>query len=239
MTPRAARALVVLQARMGSTRLPGKVLARLGGRTILAHCVRRLMLSRVGPVVVATTEAPEDDLVADEAARLGASVVRGERDDVLARFVRALDVCGWDGDHVIRATADNPAVDLGCARRVLEVLATGADYAVETDLPVGSAVEGVGARALREAARVARTPYEREHVTPFVRANPDRFRVRTLAPAAALRRPDLHLTVDTAADLAYLRRLFDTCAAWGARDPGLDMLIHAADRVASRIPEVA
>jgi spore coat polysaccharide biosynthesis protein SpsF len=228
-------ALIVLQARMGSTRLPGKVLAALAGRSVLAHCVERLVAAGVGPVVVATSADGQDDVVAGESARLGVSCVRGPLTDVLARFVLAAD--GWKGSFVVRATADNPAVDVGAPSRVLGPLAAGADYVVEVGLPVGAAVEGLRTEALRLAHRDAVDEYDREHVTPFIRTRPARFRVEPIAAPSGLRRPDLRLTVDTPADLAFVRQVFDAAGATRRLAPLAD-LIAAADRVArgGRVP---
>ena len=105
---------VILQARTGSQRLPGKVLASLASATLLEHCVSRLQASGVGPVIVATTTLPADDVIAAEARRLGVTAFRGSCDDVLDRFVRAADAAG--AEFVIRATADNPAVDFRFGR---------------------------------------------------------------------------------------------------------------------------
>jgi len=200
-------ALVVLQARMGSTRLPGKILADVGGHSVLTRCVRRLEASRVGPVIVATTTEAADAATEAEAVRLGAPVYRGERDDVLARYMGA--IAWWGGaEYVIRATADNPAVDPEACRRVLERLARGADYVVEVGLPVGAAVEGVRVGVLADAARRATDPYDREHVTAFVRRARHLYCVAEPPAPAALRCPGLRLTVDTADDLAFVRRVY-------------------------------
>jgi spore coat polysaccharide biosynthesis protein SpsF len=200
-------ALVVLQARMGSSRLPGKVLAPLGDRSILAHCIERLQAARVGEVLVATTTRPEDEAVVAEAQAAGAAVVRGPVEDVLGRFVAALD--GWSGPYVIRATADNPFVDIDGAARLLRLLDAGADYAIEEGLPVGAAVEAMRVEVLREAGELASTDYEREHVTPFIRQSIDRFAVRSTPAPFELRRPSLRLTVDTRQDLQFVRSLVD------------------------------
>lgn len=199
-------ALIVLQARMNSRRCPGKVLAEVAGRPLLHYCLARLQAARVGPVVLATSEQPADDGIAAAGAATGAAVVRGSLDDVLGRF--DLAIRDWQGPYVIRATADNPAVDIEAAGRVLQHLEGGADYVVESGLPVGGAVEGVRTEVLRRAARCAVDPYEREHVTPYVRRRPEEFVVALPFAPVPLRRPDLRLTVDTPADLAFVRRVF-------------------------------
>lgn len=199
-------AAIVLQARMGSSRLPGKSLARIEGSTVLAHCVDRLRAESGLPVIVATTTSPLDDAIEDEAGALGALVVRGSVDDVLGRYVLAADRFGLV--HLVRATADNPAVDLGAPARTLALLQrTGAHHVTEDGLPIGAAVEAVSADALRHAARMTDAPYDREHVTPFLRRGPGMRAVVLRAPAR-LTRPQLRLTVDTADDLALMRRIY-------------------------------
>lgn len=219
-------ALIVLQARMGSTRLPGKILADVGGHSVLARCVRRLEASGVGPVIVATTTADADAATEAEAVRLGAPVYRGDATDVLARYMGA--VAWWGGArYVVRATADNPAVDPDACRRVLERLDRGADYVVEVGLPVGTAVEGVRVGVLADAARRATDPYDREHVTAFIRRARHLYRVVEPAAPAALWRPALRLTVDTADDLAFVRRVYAE-AGDGLLAPLADLIAAAA-----------
>jgi spore coat polysaccharide biosynthesis protein SpsF len=221
-------ALVILQARMGSSRLPGKVLAPLGDRSLLAQCIERLVAARVGEVIVATTTRPEDEAVVAEASAAGVAVVRGPVDDVLARFVGALD--GWTGPYVIRATADNPFVDFDGPARLLRLLDAGADYAIEEGLPVGAAVEAMRVEVLREAGELASTPAEREHVTPFIRQSVDRFAVVSAPAPFELRRPSLRLTVDTRQDLQFVRSLVEQ--AEDATLLPLGQVIALADRSA-------
>lgn len=226
-------AAVVLQARIGSRRLPGKVLAPIAGRPLLEHCLRRLLLAGVGPVVLATTTGPRDDVLADLAAGLGVGVVRGPEEDVLQRFLLAADYL--EARFIVRATADNPAVDIEAPARVLEAIrATGADHVVERELPLGAAVEAVRTAALFQAAAQSRDPYDREHVTPFVYRNPGRFRAESPAAPAPLRRPDLRLTVDTPADLEAVRAVIEAASDGENRLPSLTALIAAADRLGVR-----
>jgi len=220
----ATRPGIILQARLASVRLPAKVLAPVGGRTILHRCITRLMSSGVGPVVLATTEAPADDVLALLASRLGACVFRGDTDVVLARMCGAAEA--YDIDPIVRATADNPAVDPAAPARLIEALRTsGADYAREDGLPIGAGVEAITAAALRASACLATSSYDREHVTTFIRANASPQRLRLLSPPAALRQPSLRLTVDTADDLAWIRELFFRAAA---DEPSVPQLITAA-----------
>lgn len=224
-------AAIVLQARMGSGRLPGKSLAPLGGRSLLARAVERLQRSGL-PVIVATTTLPADDRICEEGRALGVAVLRGPADDVLARYAVVASALALR--VVVRATADNPAVDLDAPRRTLDMLVrAGADYVVDRGLPVGATVEAISVAALVRAAGVATSPHDREHVTPFIRRDP-RARVLDLLAPLPLRRTDLRFTVDTADDLTAMRRLY---AALGppADPPSLAQFILAADRLHVRV----
>jgi spore coat polysaccharide biosynthesis protein SpsF len=226
---------IVLQARLGSTRLSGKVLERIGGRTLIEHAVTRLRTSGYA-VVLATTTRAEDAAVAGEGARLGLEVFRGDEADVLGRYRAAAEAVG--ADVVVRATADNPFVDFHAPRRVVSLLERmPLDYVVECGLPVGAAVEAMTRDALERAAALTLDPYDREHVTPFIRRD-TRFRqLRAVAPPE-LRRPSLSLTVDTPEDLAYARRLFDACPRHDPL-PTLGLIIETADRVRRPAPAPA
>ena len=223
-------AAIVLQARLASRRLPGKALADVAGRSVLEHCLRRLCAAAVGPVILATTTRPEDDSLASLASGLGAGVFRGSAEDVLGRFSRCARERGLG--QIIRATADNPGVDQEAPGRVLAALrATNADYVREDGLPHGAGVEGVSREALLRAALLATDAYDREHVTTFMRRRTDLFDCVTLAAPAALSRPDVRVTVDTADDLESIRGLYRAVAA---QMPSLEELIAAWDRVSCR-----
>jgi spore coat polysaccharide biosynthesis protein SpsF (cytidylyltransferase family) len=220
------RAGIILQARAGSSRLPGKALATIGTQTILEHCLRRLMFAGVAPVVLATTRRPEDDALESVARALGAGVFRGDATDVLSRYVNAADAFGFD--TLIRATGDNPGVDIQAPGRLLAVMrASQADYAAEDGLPYGAAVEAVTREALARAGHQSYHAEDREHVTTYVRRNTQIFHVQSVPAPAPLRRPDVRLTVDTVADLEHVRELF---ARAGVSMPSLRQLIEAAGR---------
>jgi spore coat polysaccharide biosynthesis protein SpsF len=223
-------AAIVLQARMDSQRLPGKALAIVGGKSLLAHCVERLQATSDIRVVLATTTEAHDDCLEREGDRLGVMVVRGPVQDVLARF--AMVATKLSLTDVIRATADNPAVDMDAAGRVLALRRrTRADHVVEYGLPYGTAVEAISAAALHRAAAAATDPYDREHVTPFIRRDPRFVTLPALAPAA-LRRPRIRLSVDTCDDLAFVQKVFAMAARVLTAPVPLPVLIAAAERVA-------
>ena len=215
---------IILQARVGSTRLPGKALARIGSRTILEHCLRRLMASGAGRVVLATTQRREDDALEVIASQLGAPVYRGSTNDVLERYAETAARFGFE--HIVRATADNPAVDVEAPGRLLTALrALDADYAVENGLPYGAAVEAMTRDALFRAAASATRVDDREHVTPYIRRTTQRFRTLQVTAPAPLSRPDVRVTVDTPEDLTRMRELF---ARTGTENPTLRQIIEAA-----------
>lgn len=215
---------IILQARYGSSRLRGKILEPVGGRTILEHCLRRLTQAGVARVVLATTTRAEDDVLAHIATRLGVGVFRGDADDVLGRYAEAARK--FDLNPVLRATGDNPGVDVQSPGRVIAALrTTQADYVREEGLPWGAAVEGFTADALYRAAQMATDAYDREHVTTFIRKRRDLFRVTEVDAPASLCRTSLRITVDTKEDLAWVRELFHRA---GSDDPSLASLIAAS-----------
>ncbi len=171
---------VVVQARLGSTRLPGKVLLPLRGRPVLAHvCTRAAAAARVERVVVATTDRPEDDAIVDWCRTAGVPWVRGPAEDVLTRYLVA--VARWPCAVVVRITADCPAVDPGQIDAVVACLTEGGyEYACNVHpptLPVGFDVEALPVRVLERVAAEATLPSHREHVTLYIRENPDRFKI--------------------------------------------------------------
>lgn len=224
-----SRAVIVLQARFASSRLPGKAMADLEGRTLVGRCLDRLCAAAVCPVVLATTTRREDDALQREAVARGVTVVRGPVDDVLARFVMAAEA--MEARVVVRATADNPAVDIDAPGRLLHLLGAGAvDYASEAGLPYGAAVEAVTTEALLHAHRWSTDRADREHVTLFVKRERQRFRIIETPAPRAVRRPDLRLTVDTPDDLAFMRSVLARADRSGGEAP-LARIIAAADDV--------
>jgi spore coat polysaccharide biosynthesis protein SpsF len=198
------RVVAVIQARTGSTRLPGKVLAMIGDRPLFAWTVAALRaVPGIDLVVLATSDEPADDVLAAAAAGL-APVHRGSARDVLARV--------WDAaaphapDLVVRGTADNPFPDPDViGAQVAACVGGGFDYMGTSGYPLGIAAEVARASALEMAAREATAPAEREHVMPFLYGHPDRFRIGSLPAPAAPRHS--RYTVDTPEDLAFARAL--------------------------------
>lgn len=204
------RVHVVVQARMGSTRLPGKALRALGGRPVLDWVVRAAQgASGVDQVVVATSDWSVDDPIAERAEALGAAVVRGDADDVLGRFLTALDEHPCDA--VVRLTADCPLLDPALISLVVAAWRQDPsyDYVATTlvrTLPRGLDVELATARALRDLDGHARD-HHRVHVTSGLYTDPDRYRLLGLVVSPAA--DDLRVTLDTESDGALLDGLVD------------------------------
>jgi spore coat polysaccharide biosynthesis protein SpsF len=204
--------LAILQARLSSTRLPGKVLATLAGAPMILRQIERVRRSRlIDELVVATSREPSDDPLAEVLAEAGVAHFRGPLDDVLARFVGAMDAFG-PADEVVRLTGDCPladpeVIDAVIARRQ----ASDADYASNVwgrrSFPKGLDVEVVRAAALREAAAEAKDPYEREHVTPFFYRRPERYSIEGVSQAAD--EGEARWTVDRPDDLEFVRAVYE------------------------------
>lgn len=202
--------IAAIQARMGSTRLPGKVLAELGGLPLLVFMLQRVCkAASLDRVVVATSESPADDAVTDAAAKAGASVVRGSEWDVLGRFVTVAEI--FPADHMVRLTADCPLSDPEIIERAVRAhMRAGADYTSNTlvrTFPDGLDVEVVRTECLKEAGRMAEDAEEREHVTPYIYRRPARYKLCSVRSREFLAHH--RWTVDTPEDLEYVRMLVD------------------------------
>lgn len=220
------RRVAILQARMTSTRLPGKILAELAGAPMLAQQLRRLARSRrLDAIVVATTTNGSDDPVVQLAAAEGVGAFRGDEANVLQRFLGAARA--FDADLIVRVTGDCPLIDPEVVDRVIARATDDADpcdYASNTitrSYPRGLDVEAVHRDALERVARLARSELAREHVTYFIhRERPELFETRQVTRATDA--SDLRWTVDTDADLALIRAMF---AELGADHASTDELI--------------
>ena len=192
--------LGIIQARMDSSRLPRKVLLKLGGRSVLERVVRAAQASGVlDELVVATTTEAADDAIVAECAAIGVACHRGPVDDVLARFLGVLDQ--HESDIMLRFTADNPLIDPAIISRAHRVfVASGADYlstSLAHTLPRGLDVEMVRTPVLRQIDTLA-TEHHRVHVTSYIYTHADDFDVIGLTIQPDL--SHLRLTVDTEDD---------------------------------------
>ena len=207
------RTIAVIQARLGSQRLPEKMLADLGGHSLLEWVVSRVLRSTMlDEVVVATTEESRDDRLAAECERLGVSVIRGSTDDVLSRFAKAIEDDA--ADAVVRICADNPFIDPACIDQLVrEYRASGAEYAFN-HRPHGTCdyADGFGAeilsRGLLDKLQSSQlSSRHREHVTLAVVDGTIPARTHACAAPSELAHPQLRFDIDTQDDLSKLNRL--------------------------------
>ena len=213
--------MAVLQARMSSTRLPGKVMRPLSGEPMLGRQIERIRRAQlVDSLVVATSTDPADDVVADYVEGLGLPVVRGPLDDVLARFILVIDEL--EPDVVVRLTADCPLTSPRVIDAVIEqFLSADADYCSNTlqpTYPDGLDVEVVRPSALRAVAAVSTDVAEHEHVTLGVYRRPEQFVLSSVTSERDL--SQLRWTVDTPEDFAFVEQVY---GALVEQDPQFDV----------------
>ncbi len=204
----------IIQARMGSTRLPGKILMSLLGEPMLARMLERVKCAKkLDAIIVATSDTPEDDATAGLAEKCGVKVFRGSEKDVLDRFYKAAKAAGAEADTmVMRLTGDCPLMDPGVIDTVITHFqeARGAiDYcSTPSNYPEGLDTEIFTFAALEEAAREAKLPSEREHVTPYIKNRPERF-VSDSWREGEGDHSTMHWSVDTQADFDFVTKVFE------------------------------
>lgn len=206
---------VIVQARMTSTRLPGKVMLGLAGHTVLAQVLHRCATIPGADAVCCAIplDAIHDPLLG-EAEHAGASVFRGSEDDVLDRYFHAAQALG--ADVVMRVTSDCPLIDPAVCGRVLRLVTEeGADYACNNmppSWPHGLDCEAFTFAALALAAETARQPDEREHVTPWLRNHPELHKANLIGPGGAA--AEQRWTLDFPEDYDFFARLFRELPPW-------------------------
>jgi spore coat polysaccharide biosynthesis protein SpsF len=227
------RTVAVIQARMGSTRVPGKILDDIAGRPLVFWTIDAVhAVPSVDEVVVATTDQPADDPFAERLAAAAVRVHRGPTHDVLQRVAEA--VRPLTPDVVLRQTGDNPFPDPDVMEAQIERLVEGGfDYVGINGLPLGIGGEAVRMAALEAADREATEPAEREHVLPYLYARPERFRIGALADAPRWEHP--RYTVDTDEDMAFARAIAARLPADGrlARLADLEAIVGAEPDIAA------
>ncbi len=201
---------VIVQARFGSSRLPGKTLMDLGGASALVRCLDRVSrIPQVDIVVCATPETADGDGVSEEAERAGYAVVRGSESDVLARYAKAARAV--HATTVMRVTSDCPFIDPAiCAQTLQHYRQTRVEYGCNTlppRFPHGLDCEVFSAELLHAADRCASLAYEREHVTPWIRKHPHVTKSCLVGPGGGFER--LRWTLDYPEDLEFCRAVFD------------------------------
>ena len=199
---------VVLQVRLGSTRLPNKALLPLGGKKVIELAMEALRMVRADMFIVAT-EGESSEALRPIVERGGFELFVGSKEDVLSRYVGAIRE--FSLDRVIRATGDNPLVSGGLANLLLDRshgMDRPPDYLAFDGPPLGTGVEVVKGEALRRAHRESDDPYCREHVCPYLYRNPRKFSICRLEAPAEYQAPEYRVTLDTPEDYSRLKTIF-------------------------------
>jgi len=201
--------VAIIQARMGSTRLPGKILRELDGETVLSRVLGRVRrMCNLNEILVATTDQSVDDAVAESTRQNGVGVFRGNENDVLDRYYQAAQSC--HAQAIVRITADCPLIDPEVSDHVIrQFLTARPDYASNTlqrTYPRGLDTEVMTFAALERAWQAASEPYQRTHVTPYLYQHPEHFDLLSITTEGDF--SQMRWTLDTAEDLEFLQTVY-------------------------------
>ena len=201
----------IVQARMGSTRLPGKVLMKISGRPVLTHIIERLKRAKLlKQIIIATTDQPIDRPIVKILKRMPVKIFRGSQDDVLDRYYQAAKI--YKLGTIVRITADCPLIDPQIIDQLLRYYLKNKarfDYlGLPKNYPEGIDTEVFTFSALRKAWQEAKLPSEREHVTPYLYKHPEIFRLGRMPPGLKGNFSQIHLSVDEDSDLKLVREVF-------------------------------
>ena len=201
----------IIQARITSTRLPGKVLMDIEGKPMLWHVINRLKLSKkINEIILAIPNTKENDILEKFAKDNKVKYFKGSEEDVLSRYYEAAKE--FKSDIVVRITSDCPLIDPQVVDLVIEKhLNSGADYTsnvLQRTFPRGLDIEVFNFKVLEKTQKEARKNYQREHVTPYIYEHPEIFELQHIEAKGKLRRPELRLTVDTKEDLKLIREIY-------------------------------
>lgn len=220
---------IILQARMGSTRLPGKVLKGLCGSTLLERIFERLgSLRHRATLVVATTLNERDDVIERLCSSKKIDCFRGSEEDVLERYYLCAKKYGFT--DIVRLTADNPFVDVEELDNLIDLHErTRADYTHSFGvLPVGAGAEAFTFAALERSFREGKKPNHREHVNEYIQENPGLFSIEVLSVPEAKNRPDVRLTVDTPEDFERARRIIEAAGPSVTTQKAIELCTRSA-----------
>ncbi len=208
--------LALIQARCGSSRLPGKVLKEVGGKSLLEHQLSQISYCKsISEIAVLTTNSPVDDSIEKFCQSKEVNVFRGDEEDVLKRFTDALETFR-SGNTIVRLTADCPLIDPVVIDLVAgEHLKVGADYTsntLERTFPRGYDCEFVEREILMLAGAEASEGFQREHVTPYIYENKEKFKLHSVRNPLG-NHSDVRVTVDTEEDFLFVSEIIDRIAS--------------------------
>lgn len=220
--------IAIIQARMGSTRLPGKVMMEVLGRPMLFHFIERLKRAgKIDEIVIAMPDSPENEPIAALGQEMGIPVFNGSEEDVLDRFYQCART--YEADIIVRVTSDCPLVDPVIVDSTIEIFLSGDfDYVsnnLERSLPHGLDTEVFSFRALEKAWKEGNTKRHREHVSPYMKDSPGIFR------HGNYKYPEDHSnmrwTVDFPEDLEFVRRVFES---FGRNDFSMEDILELLEK---------
>jgi spore coat polysaccharide biosynthesis protein SpsF len=199
----------IIQARMGSTRLPGKSSHLLAGLSMLEHIINRLQeVLEIDRIQLATTQAKTETPLIEIAKKLNIHVFQGSEDNVLDRFIQAGKTIG--AQHLVRVCGDNPLIDIPLLRSLITAhIESNADYTVPNDqIPLGVGCEVIRLETLKNIEQQAHELKYQEHVTTWIHDHYDKFAITRVEPPAYLKNCPFRLTVDTPEDFALMKEIF-------------------------------
>lgn len=192
---------IIIQARMGSNRLPGKILKMINGRPLLEHILFRLeRLSKPAEIVIATTEKAENDVVEEFCRKYPIKCFRGSELNVLDRYYKC--ALFYKFDNIVRMTADNPFPDIDELNNLIDLHITNCNDFTEcfSTLPLGVGMEIFSFDALEKSAKLSTMPHHFEHIDEYILENAGDFKFQTMSVPESKNIPHLRLTVDTPDD---------------------------------------
>ncbi len=226
------KVIATIEARMGSTRLPGKVMLPLSGQPMILRLVERIRQSKiVDEVVVATTVNPTDRIIVETCERNGIKVLAGSEMDITQRLLDAAST--ENANYIVQLTGDNPLIDSTLIDVAVNTLID-SQYDYVTNYKVNSLTIGFNVRcfsfsALQRAAELSNDPDDRIHGSYFIHRNPELFSIGQAEVSEFLQRDDIRLTVDEPNDFEMVRRVFETLYPLKTHFTAID-IIELVDR---------
>lgn len=211
MSKRKLKISAIVQARIGSTRLPGKVLMPIADKPMVWHVLWRLRFAKkIDDIILAIPDTKENNVLEKFAKQNEIKYCRGSEEDVLERYYKAAEK--FKVDVIVRITADCPLIDPRIVDLVVEKhIHSKADYTsnnIKRTFPIGLDMQVFNFDVLEKAHKQAKKFFDKEHVVPYIHQRPDIFKLESVEAKGALKRPKLRLTVDTKEDLKVVREIY-------------------------------
>lgn len=209
------KVLCCIQARVGSQRLPGKVMKKICDKTLIVHIIDRLKLCRkIDKLVLATSRSKIDDILAKAAYQEKIDVFRGSENNVLERFYGVM--CEYESRHIVRVCADNPLIDpVEVDKIIVHHIKKRADYsfnhipAMENNYPDGVGAELFKTSVLKEIAKNKQTTLlEKEHINDYIWNHPEQYHIETIKASKEIAYPQYRFEVNTEEDLKFIRKIY-------------------------------